>query len=315
MDFKDYYKILGVEPTADDKTIKAAYRKLARKYHPDVSKEKDAEAKFKDASEAYEALKSADKRAEYDDLRRYGQHGQPFQGPPGWQSRGGFGGAQDSGDFSDFFSSIFGNRGPGFGGAQSGRSAGRRGQDVEMELAVFLEETLSNESKKISFQVPQYNAAGQHVSNTAKSLNVKIPAGVTDGERIRLKGQGAPGIGGGANGDLYLTIRFAPHPKFDVEGENLIITLPLAPWELALGAEVAVPTLTGKINLKVPAGSQNGQRMRAKGHGLLNKSGQRGYLFIQLKVVMPKEATAEVLGLWKALADSAAFDPRKGWNA
>jgi curved DNA-binding protein len=227
MDFKDYYKILGVEPTADDKAIKAAYRKLARKYHPDVSKEKDAEAKFKDASEAYEALKSADKRAEYDDLRRYGQHGQPFQGPPGWQSRGGFGGGgQDTGDFSDFFSSIFGNRGPGFGGAESVAAAGAEDRTWKWN---WLEETLSNESKKVTFQVPQYNAAGQHVSNTTKSLNVKIPAGVTDGERIRLKGQGAPGIGGGANGDLYLTIRFAPHPKFDVEGENLIITLPLAP--------------------------------------------------------------------------------------
>ena len=313
MDFKDYYKILGVEPTADDKTIKAAYRKLARKYHPDVSKEKDAESKFKDASEAYEALKSADKRAEYDDLRRYGQHGQPFQGPPGWQGRGagGFGGGQDTGDFSDFFSSIFGNRGPGFGAGQSRRSTGRRGQDVEMELAVSLEETLANESKKVTFQVPQYNAAGQHVSNTTKSLNVKIPAGVADGERIRLKGQGAPGIGGGANGDLYLTIRFAPHPKFDVEGENLIITLPMAPWELALGAEVAVPTLTGKINLKVPAGSQNGQRMRAKGHGLLNKAGERGYLFVQLKAVMPKTCDDAVKALWKELAGKAAFNPRE----
>ncbi len=314
MDFKDYYKILGVEPTADDKAIKAAYRKLARKYHPDVSKEKDAEAKFKDASEAYEALKSADKRAEYDDLRKYGQHGQPFQGPPGWQSRGGYGGGgQDTGDFSDFFSSIFGSRGNGFGGAQ-GRSAGRRGQDVEMELPVFLEETLSNESKQVNFQVPQYNAAGQHVSNTTKSLNVKIPAGVADGERIRLKGQGAPGIGGGAAGDLYLIIKFAPHPKFDVEGEDLIITLPLAPWELALGTEVAVPTLTGKINLKVPAGSQNGQRMRAKGHGLLNKAGQRGYLFVQLKAVMPKNTDEEVKALWQELAQKAAFDPRESWS-
>ena len=314
MDFKDYYKILGVEPTADDKAIKAAYRKLARKYHPDVSKEKDAEAKFKDASEAYEALKSADKRAEYDDLRRYGQHGQPFQGPPGWQGRGGFGGGQDTGDFSDFFSSIFGNRGGGgFGGAQPGRSAGRRGQDVEMELPIFLEESLSTESKKVTFQVPQYNAAGQHVSNTSKSLNVKIPAGVADGERIRLKGQGAPGIGGGANGDLFLIIRFAPHPKFDVEGENLIITLPLAPWELALGAEVAVPTLTGKINLKVPAGSQNGQRMRAKGHGLLNKAGHRGYLFVQLKAVMPKTSNDEVKALWEELAKKAAFNPRENF--
>ncbi|MGC6372292.1 DnaJ C-terminal domain-containing protein [Pseudomonas sp. K2I15] len=315
MDFKDYYKILGVEPTADDKTIKAAYRKLARKYHPDVSKEKDAEEKFKDASEAYEALKSADKRAEYDDLRKYGQHGQPFQGPPGWQSRGGYGGGgQDTGDFSDFFSSIFGARGNGFGGAQ-GRSAGRRGQDVEMELPVFLEETLSNESKAVTFQVPQYNAAGQHVSNTTKSLNVKIPAGVADGERIRLKGQGAPGVGGGAAGDLYLIIKFAPHPKFDVEGEDLIITLPLAPWELALGTEVAVPTLTGKINLKVPAGSQNGQRMRAKGHGLLNKAGQRGYLFVQLKAVMPKNTDDEVKALWQELAQKAAFDPRESWSS
>ena len=313
MDFKDYYKILGVEPTADDKAIKTAYRKLARKYHPDVSKEKDAEAKFKDASEAYEALKSADKRAEYDELRKYGQHGQPFQGPPGWQSRGGYSGGEDQGDFSDFFSSIFGARGDGFGGGQR-RSTGRKGQDVEMQLSVFLEETLSTESKQISFQVPQYDASGRHVSNTVKSLNVKIPSGVTDGERIRLKGQGAPGIGGGANGDLYLIVKFAPHPKFEVEGENLVITVPVAPWELALGTEVAVPTLTGKINLKVPAGSQNGQRMRAKGHGLLNKGGQRGYLFIQLKVVMPKEASEEVLELWKALADSAAFDPRKGWS-
>ncbi|QQZ42728.1 DnaJ domain-containing protein [Pseudomonas sp. SK3(2021)] len=310
MDFKDYYKILGVEPTADDKAIKAAYRKLARKYHPDVSKEKDAEAKFKDVSEAYEALKSADKRAEYDDLRRYGQHGQPFQGPPGWKGRAEAGGFGDGGDFSDFFSSIFGNRGPGFGGGHS-RSAGRRGQDVEMELPIFLEETLSAESKKVSFKVPQYNAAGQHVSNTSKSLNVKIPAGVADGERIRLKGQGAPGVGGGANGDLYLTIRFAPHPKFDIEGENLIITLPLAPWELALGTEVAVPTLTGKINLKVPAGSQNGQRMRAKGHGLPNKAGHRGYLFVQLKAVMPKACGDDVKALWQELAKKAAFNPRE----
>ena len=315
MDFKDYYKILGVEPTADDKAIKAAYRKLARKYHPDVSKEKDAESKFKDVSEAYEALKSADKRAEYDELRQYGQHGQPFQGPPGWVGRGGFGGGQDTGDFSDFFSSIFGNRGPGFGGGgQSRRSSGRRGQDVEMELPIFLEETLSNESKKISYQVPQYNAAGQHVSNTAKSLNVKIPAGVTDGERIRLKGQGAPGIGGGANGDLYLTIRFAPHPKFDVEGENLIITLPLAPWELALGCEVAVPTLTGKINLTIRPDSQSGQRLRIKGMGLSNKQGQRGDLYAQLKVVMPTQSSAEARELWTKLSEKAGFNPRTQWS-
>ena len=311
MDFKDYYKILAVEPTADDKAIKTAYRKLARKYHPDVSKEAGAEDKFKEASEAYEVLSSPEKRAEYDDLRKYGQQGRPFQPPPGWQGRGGAGGfgGQDNGDFSDFFSSIFGGR------QQGGRShnPGRRGQDVEMELAIFLEETLSAESKQVSFKVPQHNAAGQRVADITKTLNVKIPAGVVDGERIRLKGQGAPGVAGGENGDLYLIIRLAPHPKFDVEGHDLIITVPLAPWEVALGAKVAVPTLTGKINLTIRPDSQNGQRLRIKGNGLLNKQGQRGDLLAQIKVVMPpsNDATRE---LWKTLADKAAFDPRAQWS-
>ncbi|MGV6397726.1 curved DNA-binding protein [Pseudomonas caspiana] len=312
MDFKDYYKILAVEPTADDKAIKTAYRKLARKYHPDVSKEAGAEDKFKEASEAYEVLSSPEKRAEYDDLRKYGQQGRPFQPPPGWQGRGGAGGfgGQDNGDFSDFFSSIFGGR-----AQQGGRShnPGRRGQDVEMELAIFLEETLSAESKQVSFKVPQHNAAGQRVADITKTLNVKIPAGVVDGERIRLKGQGAPGVAGGENGDLYLIIRLAPHPKFDVEGHDLIITVPLAPWEAALGAKVAVPTLTGKINLTIRPDSQNGQRLRIKGNGLLNKQGQRGDLLAQIKVVMPpsNDATKE---LWKTLADKAAFDPRAQWS-
>jgi curved DNA-binding protein len=315
MDFKDYYKILGVEPTADDKAIKTAYRKLARKYHPDVSKERDAEEKFKEANEAYEALSSPEKRAEYDELRKYGQHGRPFQGPPGWESRssGGF----EGGDFSDFFSSIFGARGGNgnpFGRGQQ-RSSGRRGQDVEMELAIFLEETLSAESKQISFQVPQHNASGQRTGFTTKTLNVKIPAGVSDGEKIRLKGQGAPGIGGGANGDLFLTIRMAPHPLFDVEGHDLIITVPLTPWEAALGTKVAVPTLTGKINLTIRPDSQNGQRLRIKGMGLSNKQGQRGDLYAQLKVVMPSQSDAAARELWAKLSEKAAFNPRTQWSS
>jgi len=315
MDFKDYYKILGVGPTADDKTLKTAYRKLARKYHPDVSKEKGAEDKFKEANEAYEVLSSAEKRAEYDDIRKYGQQGRPFQGPPGWQSRGsagaGDGGFDSTGDFSEFFSSIFGNR-----AQQGGRaySNGRRGQDVEMELPVFLEETLSTESKQVSFKVPQHGAGGQRMPDITKTLNVKIPAGVTDGERIRLKGQGAPGAGGGENGDLYLTLRLAPHPKFDVEGHDLIITVPLAPWEAALGAKIAVPTLTGKINLTIRPDSQTGQRLRVKGNGLLNKQGQRGDLYAQLKVVMPKSTDDAAKVLWEKLADTAAFDPRAQWS-
>jgi curved DNA-binding protein len=315
MDFKDYYKILGLEPTADDKAIKTAYRKLARKYHPDVSKEAGAEDKFKEASEAYEVLKSPEKRAEYDDLRKYGQQGRPFQGPPGWQSRsggpgaGGFG--DDTGDFSDFFSSIFGGRAQQGG---RGRSNGRRGQDVEMELAIFLEETLSAESKQVSFKVPQHAANGQRMADITKTLNVKIPAGVVDGERIRLKGQGAPGVAGGENGDLYLIIRLAPHPKFDVEGHDLIITVPVAPWEAALGAKVAVPTLTGKINLTIRPDSQSGQRLRVKGNGLLDKQGQRGDLYAQLKIVMPKSTDEATKALWQSLAEKAAFDPRAQWS-
>lgn len=320
MDFKDYYKILGVEPTADEKTIKTAYRKLARKYHPDVSKEPGAEDKFKEASEAYEALSDPEKRAEYDEIRKYGSQGR-FQPPPGWQGRGGAGagpvpgfggGGFEDGDFSDFFSSIFGNR----GGQQGGRAQnpGRRGQDVEMELAVFLEETLSTESKQISFKVPQHSANGQRMADITKTLNVKIPAGVTDGERIRLKGQGAPGVGGGDKGDLYLIIRLAPHPMFDVEGHDLIITVPIAPWEAALGTKVAVPTLTGKINLTIRPDSQNGQRLRVKGNGLLNKQGQRGDLYAQLKIVMPKSTDEATKALWEKLAEQAAFDPRAQWS-
>jgi curved DNA-binding protein len=316
MDFKDYYKILGVEPTADEKVIKTAYRKLARKYHPDVSKEAGAEEKFKEASEAYEVLSSAEKRAEYDEIRKYGQQGRPFQAPPGWQSRAGAAGNgfgdQANGDFSDFFSSIFGGRAQAGGGRTQSR--GRRGQDVDMELPIFLEESLSNESKQVSFRVPQQSANGQRMADITKTLNVKIPAGVSDGERIRLKGQGAPGVGGGENGDLYLTIRFAPHPKFDVEGHDLIITVPLAPWEAALGTKIAVPTLTGKINLTIRPDSQSGQRLRIKGNGLLDKQGQRGDLYAQLKIVMPKAADEATRKLWQTLSEKAAFDPRAQWS-
>lgn len=310
MDFKDYYKILDVEPTADEKAIKTAYRKLARKYHPDVSKEAGAEEKFKEASEAYEVLSSPEKRAEYDDLRKYGRQGR-FQPPPGWHSRSGGGGFDETTDFSEFFSSIFGGR-PQQGGRT--RNPGRKGQDVEMELAIFLEETLSGESKQVSFRVPQHSAGGQRMADITKTLNVKIPAGVADGERIRLKGQGAPGIAGGEKGDLYLTIRLAPHPLFEVEGHDLVIQVPLAPWEAALGTKVAVPTLTGRINLTIRPDSQNGQRLRVKGNGLMNKSGERGDLYAQLKIVMPKHTDDATKALWQKLADKAAFDPRAQWK-
>lgn len=318
MSKRDYYEVLGVERGASEADLKKAYRRLAMKYHPDRNPgDKESEDKFKEANEAYEVLGDAQKRAEFDEIRKYGgQHGRPFQAPPGWENRGGgAGGGFEGGDFSDFFSSIFGARGGNpFGGARQQRSAGRRGQDVELELAVFLEETLSKESKQISFQVPQTNAAGQRTGFTTKTLNVKIPAGVTDGERIRLKGQGAPGSGGGPNGDLFLTIRMAPHPLFDVEGHDLIITVPLAPWEAALGTKVAVPTLDGKINLTIRPDSQSGQRLRVPGKGLANKHGERGNLYAQLKVVMPTASDESTRELWAKLSEKAAFNPRAQWS-
>ncbi|MGY4533390.1 curved DNA-binding protein [Pseudomonas sp. TE3786] len=306
MDFKDYYKILGVEPTADEKAIKAAYRKLARKYHPDVSKEKNAEVHFKEVAEAYEVLKDADKRAEFDDLRKYGQHGRPFEHPRGRQPGAGAFTDAYGGDYSDFFESIFRRS----GGAEQARNRARKGQDVEMELPVFLEETLDGEAKKISFQLP--GVMGE--PGQSKSLNVKIPLGVVDGERIRLKGQGGPGMAGGPAGDLYLNIRFAPHPLFDVQGSDLVLTVPLAPWEAALGTKVEAPTLNGRITLTIPANSQSGQRLRIKGRGLATKAGERGDLYAQLKVVMPKTTSDDARKLWEKLAQKVDFDPRSEWS-
>ena len=316
MEFKDYYKILGVAPNADNKAIKTAYRKLARKYHPDVSEHSDAEAQFKEVTEAYEVLKDTTKRAEYDELRQYGGEQQEFRPPPGWQasrSSAGGGGSQYQRDFSDFFSSMFG----GAGGAQSSGFAGhqpfnQRGQDIETELPIFLEDTLAEESKTISYHLPHYDNDGR-VTEVNKTLNVKIPPGVVDGERIRLKGQGAPGIGEGASGDLYLRIRLVPHPLFDVEGHNLIITVPIAPWEAALGARITLPTLSGKIQLTIPANSQSGQRLRVKGKGLPGKQ-LLGDLYAVLKVVMPPSTSQSINSQWQKLAEVAPFDPRAQWS-
>jgi curved DNA-binding protein len=316
MEFKDYYKILGVDAEADKKAIKTAYRKMARKYHPDVSDHHDAENQFKEVAEAYEVLKDDAKRAEYDEIRQYGAPQQEFRPPPGWQpsdSARGDGGSHHQGDFSDFFSSIFGaesgSQTSGFGGRQS---FNQRGQDIETELPIFLEDTLSEDSKTISYHLPHYDNEGR-VTEVNKTLNVKIPTGVTEGERIRLKGQGVPGIGEGASGDLYLRIRLVPHPLFDVEGHNLIITLPIAPWEAALGGKVTLPTLSGKIQLTIPANSQSGQRLRIKGKGLVNKQRQ-GDLYAVLKVVMPTLNNESIKEQWQKLAEIAPFDPRAEWS-
>ncbi|MGB0360744.1 MAG: DnaJ C-terminal domain-containing protein [Endozoicomonas sp.] len=313
MEFKDYYKILGVEADANDKTIKAAYRKLARKYHPDVSDQPDAESQFKEIAEAYEVLKDGARRAEYDELRTYGGSQESFRPPPGWQSSNSWSGGDDyfQGDFSDFFSSMFGSAGSSRAHDFGRSSFSQRGQDLEKELPIVLEDTQTQESKAISYSIPQYDDHG-HISQVNKTLNVKIPVGVSDGEQIRLKGQGAPGIGGAENGDLYLRIRFVPHPFFDVEGHNLIITLPISPWEAALGTKVTIPTLSGKINMTVPADSQSGQRLRVKGKGLHGKKVQ-GDLYALLKIVIP-ENNESIKEQWQKLAELAPFNPRAEWS-
>ena len=321
MEFKDYYSILGVEPDADLKAVKTAYRRLARKYHPDVSSESDAESRFKEIAEAYEVLSDEKKRAEYDQLRQYGRGGR-FEPPPGWQGQRGAGGASSSGaDFSEFFSSIFGGR---FGDSFDGSRADARGQhssedffstrgrDLETEMPIFLEDTLAEQTKTIDYALPRYDELGR-VEETRKTLKVKIPAGVTDGERIRLKGQGAPGFGNGPAGDLYLRIRLVPHPLFDVLGRDLSITVPVAPWEAALGTRINIPTLDGRIQLTIKAGSQSGQRLRIRGKGL-RRGDQQGDLFAVLKVVMPDTIRDEDRALWQQLADTNNFDPRQNWE-
>ena len=311
MDFKDYYQLLDVSEDSDSKQIKTAYRKLARKYHPDMNPDPGAEDKFKEVAEAYEVLKDAGRRAEYDELRQHGNRQEAgFEPPPNWQRSGGFSDADSTrfeGDFSDFFNSMF--RG---GGAEAGQQPrGSRGQDAEIEMPIFLEETATETSKLVEYQIPVYEN-GQ-VKDVKKSLKVKIPAGIVDGERVRLKGQGGYGQGDGPHGDLYLHIRLVPHPLFDVEGHNLVITVPLAPWEASLGTKVTVPTLTGKIHLTIAPNSQAGTRLRIKGKGMTTKTGT-GDMFALLKIVVPSSANDEVKALWQSLSEKAEFDPRAQWS-
>ena len=318
MEFKDYYATMGVEPNADLKTIKTAYRRLARKYHPDVSTEEDAESKFKELAEAYEVLKDEERRAEYDQIRLH-RNDPNF----GRQARGDHGGYQQSaswhGGGADAQDSPISSKACSAGVLRAGtaplrtRTAGMAGGDLEMEVPLFLEETLHGQSREISYKLPVFDELGRQVSEASKTLNVKIPAGVGDGERIRLKGQGVAGVGGGQNGDLYLVIRLAPHPLFEIDGHNLSIVAPLAPWEAALGASIEVPTLTGKIALTVPAGSQSGKRLRVKGKGLAGKK-EPGDLYVILKVVMPPKPNEKASALWRELAEQAAFNPRAEWE-
>ncbi len=325
MEYKDYYETLGVSRDADKATIKKAYRKLARKYHPDVSSEKDAEGRFKDVSEAYNVLKDEEKRAAYDQLGSNWQAGQDFHAPPGWDqshSGGGYGqqqGFQSSGagfDSSDFFESLFGRGGfqGGAGHGAYGRQARQQsGQDQHATVQVDLQDAFHGTTRQLSLTEPVMNADGQ-MQNQQRTLQVKIPKGISQGQTMRLKGQGVSGPGGGARGDLYLEVHFRPHPLYQVDGKDISLELPVAPWEAALGGAVSVPLPDGKsVKLTLPAESASGKQFRLKGKGIPGKT--PGNLLVTLKIVAPPANSEAVKTAYEALKEAADFDPRAHLNA
>ena len=314
MEFKDYYKILGVSKNADVKDIKTAYRKLARQYHPDLHPEEGGGDKFKEIAEAYEVLKDAGRRAKFDEILEYGdQSNQGFQPPPGSQQNNHAyqGDPRADAHFSDFFNSIFsgGFDQSNFNGNAQHHHA--KGQDVETELAISLQETLHQHIKTVHYQLPV--SEGGKIRQIKKQLNIKIPQGVIDGERIRLKGQGKPGYGEGEPGDLYLHIHVNSHPLFDVKKQDLILTLPLTPWEAVLGTKVTVPTLDGKVTLTIAANTQSGTKLRVKGKGLKRKD-KLGDLYVIINVIIPPVSDDKANQLWQELAKNSAFDPRVSWG-
>ena len=285
MDYKDYYKTLGVDRKATQDEIKRAYRKLARKYHPDVSKEPAAEQKFKDVGEAYEVLKDPEKRIAYDQLGSNWNSQQGFRPPPDWgagfEFHGTPGGAGRQHDFSDFFESLFGQaRGP----AGAGRGFQMQGEDHNAKVLIDLEDSFHGASRSISLQMPEVTPEG-HVASRTRTLKVSIPKGIRQGQQIRLGGQGARSNSGGKAGDLYLEIEFKPHRFYRVEGADVYLELPVAPWEAALGANVKVPTPSGAIDLKIPANSKAGKKLRLKGRGIPAKTA--GDLYVVLQIVLP----------------------------
>lgn len=308
MDYKDYYKTLGVGRKATQDEIKRAYRKLARKFHPDVSKEADAERKFKELGEAYEVLKDPEKRVAYDQLGSNWNSQQGFRPPPDWgagfEFQGSPRGADRQHDFSDFFESLFGqSRSPGGGS----RGFHMQGEDHHAKILVDLEDSYHGASRSISLQMPEVTPDG-HVVSRKRTLKVSIPKGVRQGQQIRLGGQGASGKGSGRAGDLYLEIEFNPHRYYRVEGADVYLELPVAPWEAALGATIKVPTPSGAIDLKIPANSRAGKKLRLKGRGIPAKT--PGDLYVVLQIVLPPADDEKSRELYRRMQDEISFNPR-----
>ena len=329
VEFKDYYTALGVTRDASDADIKKAFRKLARQYHPDVAKDKKgAEEKFKEINEAYEVLSDPQKRKKYDQLGARWKEGAGFEPPPRWQSYGGRG-ARPAGTpggeefhfggtgFSDFFEQFFGGGsrfGFGFGetgpnGADPFRQARGplRGNDIEGDILVTLDEAMHGSVRSISLERTNPRTGQTETHN----IKVRIPAGVQEGQTIRVPGKGGEGANGGPSGDLYLRVRFAAHPDFSVRGANLYYDLELAPWEGVLGTTVSVPTLDGRVNMRIPPGTNNGQQFRVRLRGLpKGQNGQRGDLFVVVNVQLPKQISEEERRLWEQLSKVSRFNPR-----
>jgi curved DNA-binding protein len=317
MEFQDYYKILGVERAATADQIKTAYRRLARKYHPDVSKEPNAEARFKEVQEAYEVLKDPEKRAAYDQLGSEWKSGQPFRPPPDWGSGFEFSGrpagtrrrtrasaSEESGfasqDFSDFFSSLFG------GGTPFAEAAARAGRDHHARMDIDLEEAYRGTVRTLELKRPELKPDGS-VDLRTHTVRVTIPAGVVEGQLIRLAGQGGAGPDGSA-GDLYLEVHILPHGRFALDRRDVTLAFAVAPWEAALGAAVTVPTLGGDVEMHIPPGAQTGQKLRLRGRGLPGQP--PGDQYVQLKVILPPANTPEAKALYEQMRAKLNFDPR-----
>lgn len=321
MEFKDYYATLGVAPTATQDEIKRAYRKLARRFHPDVSKEPDAEARFKEIAEAHEALIDAERRAAYDDIARRHASGQAFDPPPGWDSGFEYSGRGAGGragrhapemgrgqeDFSEFFESLFGRAG-GRGGFEDAGARPARGLDHHAKVAIELMDACRGALRIITLRMPLADATGR-TTLQERQLEVAIPPGIRDGQHLRLAGQGGAGLGGAPAGDLYLVIEILPHAVFRLDGGDLYVDLPVSPWEAALGANVTAPTPGGSVQLSVPAGSVQGRKLRLKGRGLPGKL--PGDLYAVLTIALPPSGSATDKEAYGTFARAfAAYNPR-----
>ena len=322
--YQDYYEVLGVSRSASQEDIQKAYRKLARKYHPDINKSKGAEERFKQVGEAYEALKDPEKRKRYDRLGADWQAGEDFTPPPGWNFKTGTsagpGGIrfEDFGEsgFSDFFDVLFGDQPGGFrsGFRRKARSTGEnlsmKGEDQEVEITIPLEDAFQGARKSISLEIRETDASGQ-IERSTKIFEVAIPPGTTNRQRLRLAGQGGKGSGDGPAGDLYLKVKIAPHPVFKVKGRDLEIDVPITPWEAALGAKIEIPTVDGKASVKLPPGIQGEKRIRLRGKGFSSKNASPGHLYAVIRIEVPKTLSSEEKELFEKLSRVSSFKPRK----